>query len=125
VNWKPVIEKAIYLSLLNRRSPPDMSRRPGQDVTALIDLRNALVHFRPEWSDDNKTHRKLSKRLEKRFQHNAWLSNEPIFPRAWVSYSCCKWAIESVRKFVLQYATSNGWPCAFDDKRHVARFSLP
>ncbi len=116
------LEKAAHLSLLNGRSPLDLGRAPGQDVVALIRLRNALVHFQPEWFGEQRAHAKLSQQLQHCFEPSEWFPNEPIFPRAWASYACCKWAIDSARDFIVELATVNGWTCGFNDPKHAARF---
>lgn len=123
VEWKPIVERVKFFATINGRSPPDMGRRPGQDIRALIDLRNALVHFEPEWFGQQEQHRKLSTKLQNKFSKCKWLSDDPIFPRAWASYSCCKWAVNSMRDFIIAYATANNWECSF--LKSATYFQLP
>ena len=40
---------------------------PYQSTDALIDLRNAVVHFKPEWDDELEVHAKLEQRLARKF----------------------------------------------------------
>ena len=52
------------------------------NVAALIKLRNALVHFKPEWSDEKREHLKIEKRLKGKFQLSPFLSpNDEFFPK--------------------------------------------
>jgi hypothetical protein len=37
------------------------SKSPAQDIQALVKLRNALTHFRPEWDDEQVSHDKLAR----------------------------------------------------------------
>lgn len=47
----------------------------------LITARNALVHFKPEWHHQQKTHEKMSRNLKGKFQLSPFLDeNAPIFP---------------------------------------------
>jgi hypothetical protein len=123
IDRRPIPDRFCLLAMLNGRPKPDFGRRPGQDVATLIDLRNALVHYDPEWSDEKGKHSSLSARLAYKFDRCAWLPDEPLFPRAWVSYSCCQWAVKAVRDFVLEYARDNGWAHMFE--KLAQRISLP
>ena len=38
----------------------DRGATPARNADALIKLRNAVVHFRPEWFEENGKHEKLS-----------------------------------------------------------------
>jgi hypothetical protein len=71
-----------------------------QNADALIKLRNAVVHFKPEWFDEQDKHDKLSRLLAYKFQQTPFLKPEPIFPRAWASHSFAAWAILSTASFI-------------------------
>jgi hypothetical protein len=71
-----------------------------QNVASLIKLRNAVLHFRPEWSCEQKEHGKLARQLANRFELSPFLPNEPVFPRAWASGSFAFWALQSVKEFL-------------------------
>ncbi|MFZ3209127.1 MAG: hypothetical protein WA140_09880 [Geobacteraceae bacterium] len=73
-----------------------------QNADALIKLRNAVVHFRPEWSGEQGKHDKLSKILMHKFAHSALFQGEPMFPRAWASHSFAVWALSTTVEF-LEY----------------------
>jgi hypothetical protein len=60
---KPLLEKFDLVCRLRNRPALDRGTRPSQDVRALIALRNALTHFKPEWEDEQDVHRKVSKLL--------------------------------------------------------------
>jgi len=121
---QPILERIAFLSVLNGRARPEFGRNPGQGVAALVDLRNALVHFRPEWPDEQKAHAKLGDRLRSKFALSPFFdASEPLFPRACISYGCSKWAVESVRDFIVELADDNGWTCGI--KKMLPKLGLP
>jgi len=87
------------------RMPKGME--PYQSVDALIDLRNAVVHFKPEWDDELVEHAKLEKRLASKFDdcalalratgHMVW------FPGRCLGLGCANWAIGAVERFVAEF----------------------
>ena len=78
---------------------------PGfNNMQALIALRNALIHFKPEWEDKQRNHLKISSLLKKKFEPSTFiLGNEGIFPRKWASHSCTVWVIESCLTFIEDF----------------------
>lgn len=95
IDRKSILEKyRIALSLISgaalSKEEPVVKR-----MALLIDLRNAVVHFRPEWFDSQKAHATLSERLAKEIGASSFLATEPLFPRAWASTSFVEWALVS------------------------------
>jgi hypothetical protein len=88
----------LALSLCNAE-PFNEGTRPYQDISALIDLRNALVHYKPEWIDHGETHNFECRLTSKRFQLNPLLPNNPFWPDRCLSYGCARWAIVQSLKF--------------------------
>jgi hypothetical protein len=81
---------------------------PVQNANALIKLRNAIVHFRPEWFDEQDKHDKLSKILQHKFKPSAFLPDEPIFPRAWASHDFAIWALRTTVQFLDHFYSEAG-----------------
>lgn len=101
---KSILEKYEFALLLRNGQAQDKGASPYQDVCALIKLRNALTHYKPEWSDKQVEHAKLSKELCYRATVSPFLpSYESLFPRAWMSYGTTKWAITSTTYFILDF----------------------
>jgi len=101
---KPILDKFEFALLLKNGTPFDRGATPHQDVSAVIKLRNGLLHFKPEWFSKQEEHAKLCELLK----HKANLSpffptSEPLFPRGWTSHATVKWAIQSVLTFVLEF----------------------
>jgi hypothetical protein len=88
--------------------PFDCGAKPYQDVAALIELRNGLVHFKPEWFDQQEAHAKLSKTLAKKVEPSPFLVSEPLFPRAWAGSSCTIWAVRSVSQLMVEFERRAG-----------------
>jgi hypothetical protein len=80
-----------------------------QSVDALVRLRNALMHFKPEWEPAK--HKQLSSELCTFFKSSAFLVDDPdLFPRAWASHDCTIWAVNSVLTFIEHFENCAGLP---------------
>ena len=76
----------------------DLGAEPGQTIDAIIHLRNALVHDKPElqWLDQD--HR-LQKRLEPRIGPNPLTDSSPWFPHQVLTAKCARIAHDSAVAF--------------------------
>lgn len=72
-------------------------------VHALGSLRNEMTHFKPEWFDRQDKHLKVSSKLAGFFTPSPWFPNESLFPRAWMSHSCTKWAVATAVDFLQHF----------------------
>ena len=88
----------------------DLGISVTQNVDALIKLRNAVVHFRPEWFDEQDKHEKLSILLQHKFKPSTFLPNESVFPRAWASHSFTVWALKTTVDFINHFHSETGTP---------------
>lgn len=117
VDKETILKKyAMALSILTGKRL-DMGIAATQNADTLIRLRNAVVHFRPEWFDEQGKHEKLSKVLQNRFTPSAFLQNESVFPRAWASHSFTVWAIKSTVQFIDHFYAELGRPSPIDQFR--------
>jgi hypothetical protein len=108
---KSILDKYDLALLLCQAGSLDRGISPTQDVTLLIRLRNALIHFKPEWFNEQQEHAKLSSQLTDRFLPSAFFSiSEPIFPRRWATHGCTAWAIKSAISFVETFEVQAGLP---------------
>ena len=105
---KRPLEKLEYALGVKQGQPFDCGAKPYQDVAALIELRNGLVHFKPEWFDQQEAHAKLSKTLAKKVEPSPFLVSEPLFPRAWAGSSCTIWAVRSVSQLMVEFERRAG-----------------
>ena len=112
---KSILEK--YQSVLSFRGVAEYAagEPPYQDVDALIKLRNALVHFKPEWHDEQELHRKIEGRLKGRFEINPAIGeNGVFFPQQCMSYGCTKWAVNVTLQFMRDFSERSGLPYRFE-----------
>lgn len=115
--WKPLDEKRvpilqkyqIALTALNK-CKFDTSKGPCQDVKLLIDLRNMLVHFKPEWDNDQKQHRKIEEKLRGKFELNPFWAkeNSVFFPFKCLGHGCANWAVRSSMNFIFDFFALTG-----------------
>jgi hypothetical protein len=111
---KPILEKFAFALLLLHKPELDRGARPYQDVKVLIELRNALTHFKPEWMNEAEEHAKISAKLKDKIQGSSFLlGSELLFPRRWASHSCTAWAICSTLDFARAFEQLAGLPAKF------------
>jgi hypothetical protein len=105
VDREPILRKYSLVLALRTQKRLDRGAPMVQNVDALLRLRNALVHFRPEWFGVQGNHEKLSKQLQYRFAPSPFLPGEPLFPRAWASHSFAEWAVRSTVSYLDYFYT--------------------
>lgn len=106
---KPILEKFELALLLKNQPVLDRGKNPTQDIKALVNLRNALTHFRPEWEDEKQAHQTLSNQLQGKFKPSQFLPDEgTIFPLQWACHSCTTWAVTSCRKYLSAFESRAG-----------------
>jgi len=103
---RPFMEKYDLALTLHAVPPFDKGVLVYQNVDALVHLRNALIHFKPEWDDAQVKHKKLSTRLQYKFALSPFLpAYEPFFPKGCMSHGCAEWAVTSVVGFLTDFQT--------------------
>lgn len=111
---KPILEKFEFALLLLRKPAFDRGARPFQDVKVLIDLRNALTHFKPEWMNEADEHAKMSRKLDYKIDGSVFLqASELLFPRRWASHSGTRWAVNSALAFAKQFEANAALPLKY------------
>lgn len=92
--------------------PMCKGQEPYRSADGLMRLRNALVHFKPEWDSDLKDHRSLEQRLSHLFPVSALADRTKgrmvWLPQKCLGAGCAKWAIESVVQFSQQFVNTLG-----------------
>jgi hypothetical protein len=97
----------LVLHLLNRE-PFDRGAQPFQDADLLVALRNALVHYKPEWrpgANSPPSTIGLDKRLEsRRFALNQFFPvANPFFPDRCLGHGCCAWALGAALRLADEF----------------------
>ena len=117
----PILEKYERVLAVKELDPIKRGQPPYQDVDILIAIRNELVHFHPEWHDEQERHEKLGNRLRYRFELSPFIAERTgvLFPQRFVSHGCTKWAVESALTFMTQFANRIGVQSRFS--KHLER----
>lgn len=85
-----------------------------QNADLLTELRNALVHFEPEWVDHVPPDLKRAHQFEKRFKAKKLPENRltspqnPFYPDRLVGYGCAQWAVETAVGFIDWFGAEIG-----------------
>jgi hypothetical protein len=107
---KTTLEKFEFALLLSEKPSISKGSTPYQDVQILVELRNALVHFKPEWDTQADRHLTLSKKLKHKFDPSPFLNDELIFPRRWATHGCTSWGVHSCLKFAAEFERLSSLP---------------
>lgn len=111
IEGHPILTKYQTSLTLGEKSPFPKGEDPYQAVDSLIRLRNALVHYKPEWDSDLKEHQKLEERLGKRFSHNPLAkTNMAFIPHRCLGHGCAAWAVKTAIDFYNQFRERLGIP---------------
>jgi hypothetical protein len=118
---KSILEKYEFALLLLRKPALDRGARPCQGVEVLIELRNALTHFKPEWMNEADEHAKMSKKLVSKVDGSVFLqASELLFPRRWTSHSGTSWAVNSALASARQFEANGGLPSKYNAGEKMA-----
>lgn len=106
--WETIEEQSILekyrIALALKGEKLEAGGKLYQNTNILIKMRNALIHFKPEWEDEKKAHQKIDKDIAGRFKPSPFLLNKRLsFPQNCMSYSCAKWAVISSIEFVKDF----------------------
>jgi len=110
------LEKYQIALILAQKKTFDKKIVPYKDVDLLRELRNALVHYEPEWittilepEPEAITTQKLEKLLSGKFPLNPMMGeNESFFPKRCLGHGCAKWAVNVSVKFVDDFFEKMG-----------------
>lgn len=122
-----ILEKYNLMALLKGRGHLDKGTNIHQNAKALIDLRNALVHFKPEWTHEHDAfreskqqglkkpeHLKIEELLARKFALSPFVaSNSTFFPDKCMSHGCAEWAVQTAVKFRTHFSQITGLPDSF------------
>lgn len=100
LEMKTILEKYDTALFLRKKEHLDKGITVYKDTHSLIKLRNLLVHFKPEWTDEKIEHAKIEKRLTGKFKLSPFLPpSAEFFPRRCMSHGCADWAVKTVVSF--------------------------
>jgi hypothetical protein len=104
IEQRPVLRKFNWFLTLAGVVPMKKDTQPYMAAADLVELRNALVHYRPEWSHSMKRSPKLEARLRGKFPLNRLSMPDQFFiPYRCLGYGCAKWAVETARALLREF----------------------
>ncbi len=113
------LSKFQIIIFVQRGSTLDQGARPYQDADALTQLRNGLVHFKPQWDGTKSQHKRISDTLNGRFAPSPFISGpEGLFPRRWATHGCTRWAVQTCFEFAEEFEKRAGLPAKFGPQLH-------
>lgn len=117
IERKPTLDKysEIYEIIKSQKLNKEECWWPH--TKTLINVRDKLIHFCPEWYGEEGKHVKLSEELKeiKTIKSSPILANEKhLFPLAWASYSYCLWVLKTTRNFISEYHRLLGKPSEWE-----------
>src|SRR5262249_26338419 len=105
---KKVLEKFQLAMRLRARTRMDSGATTYQNTDTLILMRNAVVHFKPEWSHKKKIQKKIEQRIRKKFPLSPFAHGDSVFPDQCMCYGCARWCVETALAFVDAFCTQSG-----------------
>ncbi|MFB2917431.1 hypothetical protein [Aerosakkonema funiforme] len=128
---KKILEKYQILLTLTENEF-DTGKEPYESTSYLIKLRNALVHYKPEWVGTGDVYEKtFSEKLRKNLENKikklnplAGAGDCAFFPHKCLGYGCAKWAVETSIKFTDEFFSKMGLPSNLNENVR-SEMSLP
>jgi hypothetical protein len=115
VERAPLVRKLDWMLQMVRVDPLPSAVDPAQSVTLLIRLRNCLVHYKTEWTDDALQSERLESQLLGRFPNNTLsTAGQQYFPYRCLGYGAGCWAVETVLAYVRAYCARLAVPFRFE-----------
>ena len=110
-----ILEKYQLVLAIAEKAKFKKGNSPYQEVDSAIRLRNALVHYKPEWDDEIKEHKKLESRLKARFLLNPFTKpDQAFFPHRCLSHGCAEWVVKSCINFTEDFHNRAGFKTKWD-----------
>lgn len=103
-----ILKKFDYARGLRDIAAQDRNSEPRMSAFALCELRNELMHFKPEWPNEALNHTRLSELLAPYIRHSEWLTGDSLFPKAWAGSESTAWAIRTALDFVAEFSAATG-----------------
>jgi hypothetical protein len=104
IERKPVLDK--YQDALSKLGVLTLDKHssPYRDAWGLVELRNALVHYKPTWDPDRQRQVELAEVLARRFALSPYSDNGADFVTIQcMSAGCARWAVETVMVFIREF----------------------
>jgi len=81
-----------------------IENKTEEAVNLIIKIRNALIHFTPEWDNDLIKHKEIERSVKNHFSLSPLYSDESMFfPYRCLSADCAQWATTTSRSFIEKH----------------------
>ena len=118
VEWSKILQKYQFVLTAANKEAFYRGNSPYQEVGDLIKLRNALVHYKPEWNTDLKNHKRIENRLKSCFTINPFShDHDAFFPKKCLGHGCAEWSVKSTIEFIEDFYCRMGFPPKWDEKQ--------
>ena len=105
---KKVLDKFQLAMRLRTKKRMDSGVSIYQNADTLILMRNAVVHFKPEWSHEKRIQKRIEQCIQKKFALSPFAHGDSVFPDQCMSYGCARWCVETALAFVDAFCTQSG-----------------
>lgn len=106
IKREPILKKYQRALTLLGSELFDESAQPFRDVWALIELRNALIHYKPTWDPDRKRKVQMVEVLQGKFNLSPFLDEGADFvTMKCMSAGAVKWAVATSLAFMREFDT--------------------
>ncbi len=116
---KPTLEK--YQLALDLKKQPRIpkgekssARSNFEAAGVLIAARDALIHFKPQWDDEEKSHRNLANLLLKHAVPPSPFYTSALFPHGFMCHAMAVWSVTTCLQFVEAFSQRAGLDNKFD-----------
>jgi hypothetical protein len=107
--YSPVLTKFQDALTLSQLPAYDEATSPYRDASRLIDLRNAITHYKPEWDVALDKHAHLANKLQGYFPESRFADpNQVFFPHRCLGAGCAQWAVAASSNFVIDFRKRMG-----------------
>lgn len=100
---KSALEKFDLILTLRQEPPINHEDKIHRNAKVLVRLRNALVHFKPEWSNEKKKHFELSETLTQTMGSASRHAFAKMFPYKWMVHANTQWCVHTVIEFLTHF----------------------
>ena len=113
-----ILEKYQLVLAVAGKEKFNKGNSPYQEVDSAIRLRNALVHYKPEWDDEIKEHKNLESRFKSRFLLNPFTKPaQAFFPHRCLGHGCAEWIVKSCINFTEDFYNRAGFKTKWDKEQ--------
>jgi hypothetical protein len=114
-----IVRKYEIALIACEKDPIDKSDVLFGDINSLIQLRNSLIHYEPQWnliySDELTNEKGLTLKFKNKFSLNPFAgAGNAFFPERCIGHGCAEWGIKNSIKFVDNFYHKLGMKTTYE-----------